>query len=149
MCGFALKVKLTNPFATVFTSRCCGFVPAIAYLANRSFIRNSFNGGFYCTRLRYNHGDTSIVTQIKTANKKLGRQDRRVPARAGTVLICHMLCIGASGQGYSAFGLSSVYRPHSGGAGAAVQGVSSAYGLRHPSSLGWSNFRVFCFFWHM
>ena len=51
-----------------------------------------------------------------------------------------------SGQGYSAFGLSSAYRPHSGRAGAAGQGVSSAYGLRHPSSLGWSNRGVICFF---
>ena len=48
-----------------------------------------------------------------------------------------------SGQG---FGLSSAYRPHSGWEGAAEQGVSSAYGLRHPSSLGWSNRGVFCVF---
>ena len=60
--------------------------------------------------------------------------------------VWNTLPICGSGQGYSAFGLSSAYRPHSGGAGAAGQGVSSAYGLRHPSSLGWSNRGVFCFF---
>ena len=56
-----------------------------------------------------------------------------------TLLIC------SSGRGYSAFGFSSACRPHSRGAGAAGQGVSLAYGLRHPSSLGYSNRGVFCF----
>ena len=71
---------------------------------------------------------------------------RFFPAGAGPwVDPLPQVCCG-SGQGYLAFGLSSAYRPHSRGAGAARPEMSSAYGFRHPSNLRWTNRGVFCVF---